>query len=48
MTVTGYSPSVFSLDENRLFSFDLRPDWLVDFESCPVIIATDVTIAKAK
>ncbi|HEU4520920.1 MAG TPA: hypothetical protein VFT12_02890 [Thermoanaerobaculia bacterium] len=94
VSVTGevekvYSPSVFSLDEDRVFStgvdvlvvskrpgmakdnqrmtvtgtvrrfvraemqkeivdFDLRPEWLVDFESRPVIIATDVAIAKSQ
>ncbi len=82
-----FSPIVFSLDEDRVFSagvdvlvlskrpgiakdnqrvtvtgvvrrfvraefqkeivdFDLRPEWLVDFESRPVIIATDVAVVK--
>lgn len=82
-----FSPSVFSLDEDRVFSagvdvlviskrpgvakedrratvtgvvrrfvraemqkeivdFDLRPEWLVDFETRPVIVATDVTLAR--
>lgn len=82
-----FSPHVFSLDEDRVFSagvdvlvlskkagvarddqrvtvtgklhrfvraelqreiidFDLDPEWLVDFESRPVIIATDVEIAQ--
>lgn len=91
VTVTGevermVSPTVFSLDEDRVFSagvdllvvgkrpiakdnqrvtvtgvvrrfmraefqkeivdFDLRPEWLVDFEARPVIIATDVAVVK--
>lgn len=34
--------------QKEIVDFDLNPEWLVDFESRPVIIATEVTAAQGK
>lgn len=46
-TVTGVVRRFVRAElQKEIVDFDLRPEWLVDFESRPVIIATDVTVAK--
>ena len=47
VTVTGTVRKFVRADlQKEIVDFDLNPEWLVDFESRPVIIATEVTAAK--
>ncbi len=34
--------------QKEIVDLDLQPEWLVDFESRPVIIATGVAVVKGK
>lgn len=47
VTVTGIVRKFVRADlQKEIVDFDLNPEWLVDFESRPVIIATEVTAAQ--